>query len=363
MGRIALTLLLLSAAKFSFGQNSSPSPIQEPGINPPLSYSVANFSDPNLDSPLQLPSTIMDGPPVCAADGTAFLQFWVPPPTYNFKEVFSISPEGHITSFALDRISGLSRTTIRSFDPGITYTTMLLWAQSADSSLSEKQQYAFYLTRFDYDGKLDGYSKLTLDFQPGQVAQLGDNSFLILGTDTVNSRPAIALIDSDGKVLQRLDTDKTLPSEDLLKNMAKASNFAGLRPEDLPPPMRLSVTLSMLHFTHAGNKLLMMMPGLYPKIIAISAEGQTSDLNIKLPKGQIGDSLLVSSARWLVRTHAQDVEDQSSLYEIDPETGATIREIRTGGVPATSIACMNDGAFYGFRWVNHKPYIMTATGR
>lgn len=240
---------------------------------------------------------------------------------------------------------------------------MLLWAQSADSSLSEKQQYAFYLTRFDYDGKLDGYSKLTLDFQPGQVAQLGDNSFLILGTDTVNSRPAIALIDSDGKVLQRLDTDKTLPSEDLLKNMAKASNFAGLRPEDLPPPMRLSVTLSMLHFTHAGNKLLMMMPGLYPKIIAISAEGQTSDLNIKLPKGQIGDSLLVSSARWLVRTHAQDVEDQSSLYEIDPETGATIREIRTGGVPATSIACMNDGAFYGFRWVNHKPYIMTATGR
>lgn len=363
MGRIALILVLLSAAKVSFGQHSPPSPTHEPGVNPPLSYSVVNFSEPNLDSPLQLPSTIMDGPPVCAADGTAFLQFWVPPPAYNFKEVFSISPEGKITSFPLDRISGLSRTAIRSFDPGISYATMLLWAQPADSSLSDKPQYGFYLTRFDYDGKLDGYAKLTLGFEPGQVAQLGDNSYLVLGTDTVNTRPAIALIDGDGKLLQRLDTEKTLPSEELLKNMARSANFAGLRPEDLPPSMRLSVTLSMLHFTHAGNKLLMMMPGLYPKIIEISAGGETTNLNIRLPKGKVGDSLLVSSAKWLVRTHAQNAEDQSGLYEIDPETGAVVREIRTGGVPATSIACMNDGAFYGFRWINHKPYVMSATGR
>jgi hypothetical protein len=46
------------------------------------------------------------------------------------------------------------------------------------------------------------------------------------------------------------------------------------------------------------------------------------------------------------------------LLEFNPDDGSFVREIRTGNVLSTSIACVRDGIFYGFRWMDKKPYLI-----
>lgn len=313
------------------------------------------FSRPNLDSPLQLPSTMMNGAPTCGADGTAFIQFLTPPPMYNYKVVFSISPAGKVLHYPVEHVDGLSDVYIVSFDPGISNPAMLLNARASGQSRGSSTGY--YLALFDHDGTLGRYSRLDLGFQPSKVAQLSDNSFLVVGADT-EARSRFMIVDSSGSVLRNLDADAIMPSEQRLKSMSQSMSFAGGTPADLPPSMRVSAVLSLFRLAHSQEGLLILQPGAEAQITKILPSGDIHIVTLHLPKNQVADSIITNKGRWFVRTSLQGSDSQSNLYEVDPETGNALKHINTSGVPALSIACPSDSGFYGLRWVEQKAFLV-----
>ncbi len=365
MLHIVSSLAFLILATSLFGQESATRTTylkSDPGIE--LPQVDGRFSLPKTDSPLPLPSTVMDGPPVCSSDGVAFLQFWTPPPTYNSKQIFSITAKGDVAAFPVSRASGLTNAMIRSFDPGSTMAVMLLNAApepaAGSGSFSQKGHREYYLARFKYSGEFDRLTRLDLNFLPGQIAQLDDDTYIVIGTDQVNAKPVIILINGDGTILRHLDTQEVLPSDQAVDQMMSATNFIGLKPQDLPPAMRMSVALSRLQFVHFGTKLLLLEPGPHPRIIESSPGGQIRVVSIKLPEGQVGDSMLATKNSWMIRAYPEGQDGLSNLYDVDRETGVTVRQVRTAGVPATSIACYSEEGLFGIRWVERKPYLMVA---
>jgi hypothetical protein len=303
----------------------------------------------------------MNGPPICATDGGAFYRFMTHPPRYDAEQIYSITAIGKITRFNLEEVTALTRIEILSFDSGVSSANMLLLAAAASSGPSDRSpKKSPYLARFNYDGTFKDFAQLDLPFLPVQVAQLGEDSFFVIGSDMVNALPATAIIDGGGRLLRRPDVDEVAPSEDELKNMVNSMSFAGIGPQELPPAMRVYSSLSGFQFAHSEAGLLLLEPGDGARIVELSPGRETHVVKLKLPKGQIADSILPARGKWLIRTYPEGVDNQSNMFEVDPESGETLREIRSPSVPATSIACASKDGLYGLRWVDHKPYVIVA---
>ncbi len=311
------------------------------------------FSDPKLDSPLQLPDSVMSGPPRCGPDGRAFLQIMGPPPTYLHSLIYSITLDGKVTHYPVDEISGLTYVAVKAFDPGSSMPVMLLNATVPGAHSSGQ-----YLALFKYDGELRKYSKLDLGFKLSNIAQLSDDSFLVIGADAEKAQSRFVVVDSNGNLLRDLDADKVMPSERKLKSMLQSLNFAGAKPEDIPPPARVYAVLSLFRTVHADQGLLVFMPGAGTEVVELLRSGEIHQMTLRLPQDQIPDSIITKKGRWFVRTYLRNTSSDWNLYEVDPETGEALQQINTSGVPATSIACPTDSGFYGLRWVEGKPYLI-----
>src|ERR1700756_313407 len=178
------------------------------------------FGEPKLYSPLQLPSIVMDGPPTCGPDGRIFIEFMTPPPMYNNRAVYSISPSSKVASYRVDQISGLSDEYITSFDPGVTGPVFLLSAIASGQTTRDRH---LYLATFTYDGELRRISRLDeLSVEPIKVAQLGDDEYLVLGSDMGAGKARFVIIDSTGTVLRNLDDESVAPSEERILSMTNS---------------------------------------------------------------------------------------------------------------------------------------------
>ena len=146
-----------------------------------------------------------------------------------------------------------------------------------------------------------------------------------------------------------------------LQSMLRSSGYGDATANNFLPVMRLSMSLSLIHYAHVGTKLLLLEPGANAKIVELSPGGEIQSLSVKLPDGEVADSILPAQSQWMIRAHPSGIDTISNLYEIDPVSGNAIREIRTSDVPATRIACWDGGGFYGLRWIKGKPYIITGS--
>ena len=96
---VAFTLLLSTALLKA--QAVKPGP-EQPAVDQKttVTYSTLIFSEPDISSPLQLSSAMMDGPASCSANGIAFFQFWTSTEKSNSiqkldgKEIYSLSSRG-----------------------------------------------------------------------------------------------------------------------------------------------------------------------------------------------------------------------------------------------------------------------------
>jgi hypothetical protein len=191
-----LGLLLLLAAPNLYAQSSG-----ETEKHPQDSSTTADlpsvrvvFSEREIDSPVQMPSTVMNGTPICGPDGRSFIQFMTPPPYYNNKVVYSVSPDGKVIHYPVEQLVGLTNIYVLFIDPGVTNAVFLLQARQAGASAHSSERY--YMALFDYDGKLQNYTNLDLGFEPAEIVQLYDNGFLVSGADTARGRTMFVLIDS-----------------------------------------------------------------------------------------------------------------------------------------------------------------------
>jgi hypothetical protein len=354
---IALFALLLLMAAPIYGQDSGQTakPHQEfPATDLPSVKLI--FAEPNTDSPVQMPSTVMNGPPTCGPEHNAFIQFLTPPPYYNNKVIYSISPDGMVVHYPVEQIVGLTNSYVIFVDPGVTRAVVLLQAQKAGDGRQSPVRY--YMAEFDYEGKLQHYTNLDLGFEPVEVVQLSDDGFLVSGADAGLGRSAFVLIDSNGTIQRDFKETSLMPSDKDLTGMLTSMNFVGMNPKDMPPSIRLTAVLSLFKPVHSMSGVLMVEPGAGARVIEILRSGDTRTVVLDLPAHQIAQSVIVSKKGWFVRTSLQDSETQWNLYQVDPETGQAIKRIDTSGVPSINIACSTDSGFYGFRWIDKKPYLI-----
>lgn len=359
-GRIVILTVLPILSGFAQTQvAANPSPDTASAAHADIPYRIMTFSSPKLDAPLQLPFTIMDGAPTCSSEGYAFYQFWTARSSDSPRAIVSVSPSGNLTTYSLAQITGLRFTTVLGLDSGSSRLTLLLTAKPADAS--EGAHFGFYLARFRYDGRLDGVSQLKVDFQPGQLAQLGDDSYIVMGTDLSKAQPVVALVDGSGEILRRLGTDALIPSGSALTQMMAAQNFVGIKPDAMPPAQRLFYLMNIFRFIHFGEDLLLLEPGASAKIVELLPDAEVRTIALHIPKGQVAESLIAAPGKWLIRAHRADADDQESMFQIDPADGEADLGIRTGGVPPTTIACAKQDGFFGLRWIDHRPYLISAT--
>jgi hypothetical protein len=317
------------------------------------------FSSPNLDAPLSLPSPVMSGAPTCGGDGRAFLQIMTPPPRYTFKNIYSVTSDGKITPYPVDQIVGIVHPAILSFDPGASSVAMILAASAAGEA--RPAGFGYYLTLFSYDGKILRNSRLDLSLEPSNVAQINDDSYLVTGTDPGTAQPKFLVIDSRGTLLRDIDTSTLLPSGRKLATIMQSINFAGINLAEASEATRQRFMVSLVRPVHSDQGLLMFMPGSGGEIIVFARSGEIRQVRVNVPSNQIPDSLITAKGRWFLRTYLRDSDNNWSLYEIDPDTGRTLRKIYTAGVPSTTIACATDSGFFGLRWIDKKPYVISGS--
>jgi len=358
----AQILLLMFICPCLFGQAiGRASEAKQQTLAPDLPTAKLSFSEPDLNHPIQPPSSspLMGGPPECGSDGRIFLHYRVPPPTYIYSIIQSVSPNGGKTAdYRVDRIAGLTRPTLLAYDPGVSAVSIIIEAVPAGQP--GVSSVGHYLALYSYDGELMHFSRLDLSptFAPIQIAQLTDDSFLLIGFDPADGRSHFLLIDSRGKLLRDLDANSIMPTEQQLKTMMGGLNFAGPKPEDIPPSMRAGMMLGLFRPVHSNSGLLLLEPGAEARVVELLRNGDMRTVRLKLPKKQIADSIVTSRGRWYVRAFLEGTDDQYSLYQVDSETGEATARVDTAAVPPGSIACAYDAGFSAVRWIDSKFYLM-----
>lgn len=314
------------------------------------------FSEPKIDSPLEMPSPVMNGPLTCGPDGRSFVQFMTPPPYFDHKVVYSVSPDGKLIHYPVEQIVGLTNIYVLFIDPGVTNAVFLLQAQQAGVSAHSSEH--FYMALFDYDGKLQNYTDLNLGFQPVEIVQLYSNGYLVSGADTGQGRAMFVVIDSGGTIRRDLRETPLMPSDEDLKAMLNSTNPVGTDPNDMPLSMKIPAALSLFRPVHSSGGVLIVQPGARARVIEILRSGDTRVVKLKLPSNQIAHSIITNKGSWFVRAHLQGSDTEWNLFQVDPETGQTLKRIDTSGVPSTTIVCPTDTGFYGFRWIDKKTYLI-----
>jgi hypothetical protein len=277
------------------------------------------------------------------------------PPNYDYSNIKSISSsDGKTAEFPVERISGLTNTALKSYDPGVSAVTMILSARAAGKGGAASS--GFYLALYNYDGEVEGYSRLDLDFQPVQAVQLTDDSFLVVGYDLPKGHSRFVLIDSRGKVLRDLGASAFMLSDQQLKSLIVGLKIPG-NLENAPPVSRTSIILSAFRYTHSNRGLLVFEPGEEAQVVELLRTGEVRTVRLKLPKQQVAHSMFAGGGKWYVRAYLEGAVDQDSLYEVDPDTGVATARVDTSGVLPGSIACFQDAGLSALRWIDGKAYL------
>jgi hypothetical protein len=317
------------------------------------------FSDSKSDSPIPLPSSVMSGGPKCSSDGRAFVQVMTPPPLYTYRVIYSITSDGQLTHYTTEQIDGLIHTTVIAFDPGLSGPVMLLRARPAGQS--GQSGAGFYLVRFRNNGELRGYSRLDLGFEIANIAQLTDDSYLVMGAERETGKIRIVVIDENGKFVREIELKSIMPTDGKMDQMITSMNIVNMNVQEMPPGMKSYAEMGMFQSVHSSEGLLLFIPGAETSVIKLLRTGEITSVRLSLPHNEIADSIIGTSGHWYMRAYNPNADRDWALYEVDADTGRTLRRIDTQGVPATSIACQTQSGFYGFRWIEKKPFLISGS--
>lgn len=179
-------------------------------------------------------------------------------------------------------------------------------------------------------------------FSSGQI--------LIVGSDTANLEPVLALLKPDGTLDRRLDLDeRPFDSSDDLHKLNKPKS------SDSNTVARQYFVMSNLNkaaFAPWGNEILLVQPGSKLPLYRIDASGQINPVSINIPKGYLINSVLGSGSEdsWVITARNPEAfqkfaktgvieNPQEQMYEVDPLTGNVIDELLVKGPHPGEISC------------------------
>jgi hypothetical protein len=143
----------------------------------------------------------------CSNDGVTYLDGYRSVATQSTSELYSVSEEGDTQRIARALPSGYGRVLVKDFFAGDRSLISLLEASGGKSASGDPKKISFFLSLSDRDGGHPSLVELNIPFQPYKVAILGLGEILVLGLDTSNGVPLLAMIRDDGTVDRFVDLD------------------------------------------------------------------------------------------------------------------------------------------------------------
>jgi hypothetical protein len=229
--------------------------------------------------------------------------------------------------------------------------TLLQVSQSTDPTVpSRRGEKIFFLSITDRDGDHKKLINLNIGFEPAKAAMFSSGEILIVGSDTTNLEPVLALLKTDGTLDRRLDLDeRPFDSSNELHKLDKTKS------NDSNTLARQRFVMSNLNkamFTPWGDEILLVQPGSKLPVYRIHASGQASPVSINIPEGNLIYSILGSGSgdSWVVTARNPDAfqkfaktgvieNPQEQIFEVDPFTGNVIDQLSVKGPHPSAISC------------------------
>jgi len=200
-----------------------------------------------------------------------------------------------------------------------------------------------YIARFDKDGTYKGAITLDLPFYVSTFATFESGTMVAQGLDG-SKLPRIALLDSNGQLIRYLQLDKDISAG--LEVPAKELKYSGLSAD------AGSIVLTS-EFTLSDGKILFLRSLASTTVYEIQESGEVRAVKVKAPDGYDVDGLIATDRNWLIRFRKPNPtvawsDARHALFEVDPKTGALLREYR-GSAPDMSVSCFFNNEFWVLR--------------
>ncbi len=354
----AVELFAVSAFLFGFidlfGQKPSrDSSKDDLAVQPPP---VRNLDLTRVESLVGLPaSTVIGYPQRCSSDGYIFLQVYADASTPDVAytpRIYRISSQREVKKIPLPLPSEFKVASSLSFFPSEDgLITLLQVSQPTDPAApSRRGERIFFLSITDRDGGHQKLINLNLGIDPAKAAMFSSGQILIVGSDTANLEPVLALLKTDGTLDSRLDLDERQfdSSEELHKlNKSKSSDSNTLARQRF-----VTSSLNNAVFTPWGDEILLVQPGSKLPVFRIHASGQINTVSINIPEGNLINSILGSGSEdsWVVTARSPTIFQnfakngvveniQEQIFEVDPLTGNVIDQLSVKGPHPSEISC------------------------
>jgi len=316
-----------------------------------------------------LPAATSMNDSVCSSDGDIFMEVYGvagKPGVAYFPEVYSISELRKVKKIDLPAPAGYPNAILDSLFAADGRVAGLIQAsRTIDAGTPQSRtEMAFFLTVVDREGGQPSTVRLDLPFKPRKVAILGSGKFLVLGEDTANLKPIVAMLHEDGTLdrIVDIDTRATYGSSGELgqeyKSKPGSSNTAAMR-------RVIQWSLNAAEFVPWGREVLLVQPGSQFPVYRFNEAGLQGTVGIKLPDGLMLSAILGSGEKdsWVVVTKdaaafaklasSHVVENPTQhLFEVNPESGKVIDQLSVKGPQPGEVACAANGRlaviYYGF---------------
>lgn len=313
----------------------------------------------------------------CSPNGETYLQmFGLVGDTGRlqpFPTVFRYTSEAESRKVELAPPPGFEMVTVRDFFAGARTNAVLLLAQNTAKDLPPgTRRSAFYLSTMDSDGSHAHLYELDLRFEPFRLAVLDSGDLVVLGIDSSNVVPVLALLHDDGTYWKPLDLDNRVYDSSRELRTTGPVQTTGERMAQA----QLSRVLKSAQFVPYGNKVLLVQPNSTLPLQLIGENGLMEQIAVVLPKGFLLEGALASDdpeslvlrlrtvldvAEMTVKGRSHALQDKLALF--DRRTGKLRTLFEVEGVLAQDVNCAVHHEMTAIHFVNANAGMVDVEGK
>lgn len=214
-----------------------------------------------------------------------------------------------------------------------------------------------FIVRFDKDGTYRSTLRLDLPFFVMQIAVFNSGNYVAAGVDN-DKVPRVALLNGSGRLQKYLELEKDLGNRAKSARKNVAAIFGGDSGAD---------TIAMLANLYAyGEKVLLVRTSTGTPVYEIRDGGEARAVTIKPPTGYTLWGLIPSDKTWVAdlakRAATGGLSDAEHVfYEVNPETGELVRELRLERDPKIQPACWDGSELTAIRHADNRITILRGT--
>jgi hypothetical protein len=331
---------------------------QQPVSGPASSYVPTYTFQLDRDHRTEYPmsSGLYEEWPQCTEDGTVFIDLYFDTPSHFSEEVlFALGPDGKKTAYLYEDIpdlydlAGQVPFSVDVTDAGISF---LLYATrdsakefpTAGKGPRYTGDHYWYIARFDRNGSYKNSFAIDIPhFEPARIAQFDTGQYLVLGFDTLELVPKLAMLDSDGQLRSFLNPPKSLP----IKSPFQEPQLNPSASKDRHHFFRVQQAVRDYQLGHHGSAIDLLEPGSQGPIFEVFADGSVNAIPVQPHSDYELDSIIPSNGKTLFVRFAATTNkflepSQGTVEEIDITDGTPLKQISLPGLSPWDILCIRD---------------------